>query len=132
MGFFSYPKSSRLLKRSEYQKILDGGIKIVNPHVVLLGTRSEQVQSRVGLIVSKKIGPAALRNRIKRHLRESFRHIQGQVPGIDIVVIARNRARHAIAEEISSSFSKAFYSIADKLEVDIGKTNTEKLAHSHH
>jgi ribonuclease P protein component len=46
--------------------------------------------SRLGLVISRKAaGSAVARNRIKRQVRESFRHWQGQLGSLDIVVIGR-------------------------------------------
>jgi ribonuclease P protein component len=52
--------------------------------------------ARVGLSVGKKaVGNSVARNRIKRQVRESFRHIAAQLPAVDLVVGARNGARTA-------------------------------------
>ena len=49
---------------------------------------------RLGIVVSKKqVRLATDRNRIKRVIRESFRHHQHELPNLDIVVLVRNRAR---------------------------------------
>jgi ribonuclease P protein component len=51
---------------------------------------------RVGLSIGKKaVGNSVARNRVKRQVRESFRHIAAQLPAIDVVVGARNGARTA-------------------------------------
>jgi ribonuclease P protein component len=65
--------------------------------VLLVSARQARVEadgapppSRLGLVVSRKVGPAVVRNRVKRLCRECFRTSPGLVPaGIDLVVIAR-------------------------------------------
>jgi len=52
--------------------------------------------ARLGLAIGKKaVGNSVARNRVKRQVRESFRHVAGTLPAIDIVVGARNGARTA-------------------------------------
>ncbi len=52
--------------------------------------------ARLGLSIGKKaVGNSVSRNRVKRQVRESFRRIASQLPGLDLVVGARNGARTA-------------------------------------
>jgi len=49
--------------------------------------------ARLGLAISKRVSKRAVeRNRIKRLLRESFRHVRSQLPPVDLVVMAREAA----------------------------------------
>lgn len=89
----SFPKEERLLKRYEFQSVLDGGSKIVNSYIIVVGKPISKGQCRLGIIASKKVGNAVVRNKIKRCIRESFRLIKHQFTGLDIVVIARSRAK---------------------------------------
>jgi ribonuclease P protein component len=62
---------------------------------------------RFGVTVSRKVGGAVVRNRVKRWVRESCRRIQPEFPaGLDLVVVARPSASRAgygpTAEELAS------------------------------
>jgi ribonuclease P protein component len=67
---------------------------------------------RLGITASKRVGNAVVRNRMKRAVREWFRHHQGDLERcVDIVVIVRREAtmleRNAIDEELSSLARRA-------------------------
>jgi ribonuclease P protein component len=56
--------------------------------------------ARVGLVVSSKVGGAALRNRVKRRLREAVRRELHRFPPVDVVLVARPSAARATADEL--------------------------------
>tara|TARA_B100000902_G_C27127237_1_gene821759 strand:+ start:435 stop:788 length:354 start_codon:yes stop_codon:yes gene_type:complete len=115
---FSFPKSDRLLKREEFTSILDNGIKVVDSNIVVLGKHNAHSRCRMGLIVSKKVGNAVIRNQVKRHLRESFRNPgkPDMVSPIDFVVIARAKAAKAGSHEIAQSLGSCLKRLGKKLQ----------------
>ena len=59
---------------------------------------------RLGITVSRKVGRAVIRNRVKRRVREWFRGARsGMRPGIDLVVIGRRAAAGCTARELEGS-----------------------------
>lgn len=66
------------------------------PCLVLYARKNRTATNRVGITVSKKLGKANVRNRVRRRLREVYRlHEHRFRPGWDIVVVARTRAIYA-------------------------------------
>ena len=64
--------------------------------------------SRLGVVVTKKIGVAVVRNRVKRLCRECFRLTPEMLPnGIDLVVIAKAHAGELGLKDVQSEWSKA-------------------------
>lgn len=61
-------------------------------YFVVFGRRGETEASRLGITATRKVGPAADRNRIKRVVREIFRRSVPNQPPIDIVVNVRGAA----------------------------------------
>jgi ribonuclease P protein component len=100
---FNFTKANRILKKLEFKSVLDHGSKVVAPHVVVYGIGGSAAP-RLGLIVSKKVGNAVTRNRVKRMIREIFRHRLPELTqdqGVDIVVIARYSAGNVPFEELA-------------------------------
>lgn len=84
---------------------------VANAHLVLYARPNRTVTNRVGITVSKKLGHAVVRNRVRRRLREIYRlHEEQFAPGWDIVVVARSRCVGADF----SSLTRAYLSLAAK------------------
>jgi ribonuclease P protein component len=62
--------------------------------------------ARLGLSVSRRVGSAVVRSRIKRHLREAFRLLQHDFPGgYDVVIVVRPHDPAALADYQRTLFS---------------------------
>ena len=69
------PKTCRLHLKNDFQDIIHGGKRIQGDSLVLWYKPSPEAgkERRLGIVVSKKLGGAVVRNRAKRLLREAFR-----------------------------------------------------------
>ncbi|MEO5365156.1 MAG: ribonuclease P protein component [Magnetococcus sp. WYHC-3] len=123
----AFPREARLLRSREFQYVTSRGLRRQWPLLLAFIAANDQGQWRLGLTVSRKVGKAHERNRIKRLARESFRIWRGQqrplaagdqaaMPGtpgsagegVDIVLIARPSARLAVNAELTESFLQVF------------------------
>ena len=90
MSDFRFRKKERLLKRSDFESVLNQGKKKqVNSICTVFWIDNKFGWRRLGVIASKKIGNAPTRNLAKRKIREVFRLNKSKFkPSLDIVVIS--------------------------------------------
>ena len=75
------------------------------PYLVLYARRNRTGENRVGITVSKKLGKAHVRNRVRRRFREIYRlNEEAFLPGWDIVVVARSKAVEASFQDLTRSY----------------------------
>lgn len=87
-------KEARLRQRAEYLAVQAAGTKLHGRHVLAIAQKrsAAQLVGRLGITVTKKVGNAVVRNRIRRLLREWLR-TNGWVPtGWDMVLVAKDSA----------------------------------------
>ena len=83
-------KTYRVKSDKDFQKIFHEGKSIASRKFVIYHLKVEQKHFRVGLSVSKKLGNAVVRNRIKRSIRHILQEVKPQLTTDDFVVIARS------------------------------------------
>ena len=94
----------RLRRNNDFQQVRQHGKFNASPLMVLAFLRNELDHSRFGFVVSKRLGKAVQRNKIKRRMREATRLRIPQIkPGFDLVLIARQPIREANYTEIEQS-----------------------------
>lgn len=76
-----------------------------NAYLVLYCRPNHTSKNRVGITVSKKLGKAVIRNRVRRRLREVYRLNEGLfAPGYDIVIVARSRCVKASFQALTDAY----------------------------
>ena len=79
-----------------------------NGHLVLYARKNRTDTNRVGITVSKKLGHAVVRNRVRRRIREVYRLNEHRfAQGWDIVVVARTKAIHTDFEKLTQQYLSA-------------------------
>lgn len=119
------PRTLRLRRRVEFLRVQRGGDKFHLANFLVFiraskmesGTAIRSVQrrlrgARLGVTVTRKVGSAVIRNRIKRWVREAYRRNRDSFPvGFDMVWVAKREAADAGYEAVLSDMGR----VAQKL-----------------
>ncbi|MFQ5484249.1 MAG: ribonuclease P protein component [Desulfobacterales bacterium] len=110
----TYPKADRILKRAEFMRLAKNGRKVQNRHFIAIIGKSPFERTRLGVTVSRKVGHAVTRNRIKRYLREYFRLNRHDIKGkLDINIIAKRATAVLSSNQAFFSLKRIFNSIKE-------------------
>lgn len=116
----SFPKSRRLLRRADFQRVYSEGGKIPGPYFLLFYLRRQEAgPCRVGLTASRKVGKAVVRNRAKRLLREAVRrHWDATPDNCDCVLHVRTQMREAGFADVEAELLRTMRRARAKLGVE--------------
>ncbi|MDA0353086.1 MAG: ribonuclease P protein component [Chloroflexi bacterium] len=102
----STPRPAERLRRSrDFAAVMRNGRRTRDPLIQLAARPNELPYSRVGYAVSRRVGGAVIRNRVKRRLREIARTLPFDT-GYDIVAIPQHLSVQASFQELGSAFDR--------------------------
>jgi len=113
---FSFTKADRLLKRSDFLRLTAKGRQQQDKYFIVVFAPGKMDRTRLGITVSRKVGNAVVRNRIKRFAREYFRLNRHKNTGNwDINIIARKGAVNLSSAQAFLSLQNIFDKITRNL-----------------
>lgn len=108
----TFTKADRLRKRPEFVHLSKTGRRVHDSHFIVLFAPGHHQRSRLGVTVTKRVGNAVTRNRIKRLSREFFRLKQDTVgTHLDINIIAKKAATGLTSAETFTKLESLFKKI---------------------
>jgi len=121
-----FPKSARLLKTAEFDRVFQERTSASDGLIIVYAAHGTSEQLRIGLTVSRKCGNAVARNRWKRSLREAFRLTQHELPRhLDLVVLPQRGATPHVAR-LQKSLLKLAFHLSKKLSSKLSACGTDK------
>lgn len=96
---YTFPRSHRLSGKLAFASVFDLKVKETRGPLAVYAKPNGLKHPRLGISISRRVGTAPKRNRIKRLIRESFRLMQHDLPtGYDFVVVVRPHATQMLAD----------------------------------
>ena len=113
MGLYSLPRTARLLKAGDFAALRGKSKRISARHFLAEFSPNEQPTCRLGQAVSRRVSKRAVdRNRIKRLVRESYRHVRSELPCVDILMIARSSAVDTASADLREDLANLWKKLA--------------------
>ncbi|MDY5704009.1 MAG: ribonuclease P protein component [Lachnospiraceae bacterium] len=99
--------SQSLKKNEDFRKVYKNGVSLADSFLVMYKLPNNSNENRLGISVSKKVGNSIVRHHLTRLIREAYRlHEEMFDTGLDIVIVARSRAKNSSYKTIEKSLLK--------------------------
>lgn len=104
----AFRPAARLRSRGEFIAVQKSGRRVAGRFLTLLAQQNQRGCDWLGIIASRRVGNAVIRNRAKRRVREIFRRLPaGDGRTLDVVAIVRTEAAKAPFDAVSAEFHVA-------------------------
>lgn len=98
-------KKYRLRKNIEFKRVYNGGKNFWNRNLILYIKKNKLEESRLGITITKKIGNAVVRNKIRRRIKELYRlNMHRFKNGYDLIFIPKKNVVDLSYKELESAF----------------------------
>jgi ribonuclease P protein component len=110
-----FRKAEHLRRPVEFRRVYDRRCSVRSALLTLYACPNDLELARIGFSVSRKVGKAVLRNRLRRLYREAFRLVRCRLPkGIDLVIIPRTDREPGL-EELKETLVSSAAELARRL-----------------
>lgn len=109
---YSFARNNRLVSKADFQSVFHQSKKVTRPSLLVLFKPNPLAKARLGIIVAKRhVKQAVNRNAWRRVVRESFRHHQDRLQGLDLIVMARSAWRDKDKQALRMELDKVWQCI---------------------
>jgi ribonuclease P protein component len=113
-----FPRSERVRRSEEFTRILQQGERLRGQFLTAFWILDDHPVNRVGVAAGKRLGNAAVRNRLKRRTREAYRRNKRKLPcrGVAIIFMASSKMIGKSESEVESEITWLLGEISTSLE----------------
>ena len=114
-GPLRFLKKEHLRTPAEFQRVYQGRCSASDQRLIVYGLPNDLGHARLGLSVSRKIGGAVYRNRLRRLYREAFRLTRAELPSnLDLIVLPRSKVEPTLVQ-VQASLATLSANVAKRL-----------------